>query len=50
MGFGHRVYKNFDPYPKLLGELPRNCFPRIGRQDPLLDMCPPAGRELCLEG
>jgi len=38
MGFGHRVYKNFDPRARMLGEICDKVFARIDRQDPLLDI------------
>jgi len=38
MGFGHRVYKNFDPRAKILGETAEKVFAQMGRQDPLLDI------------
>ena len=38
MGFGHRVYKNFDPRAKILAEAEGTLFKRLGPQDPLLDI------------
>lgn len=38
MGFGHRVYKNFDPRAKLLGEIAEQLLPKLGKTDPLLDI------------
>ncbi|MCA9631230.1 MAG: citrate (Si)-synthase, partial [Myxococcales bacterium] len=38
MGFGHRVYKNFDPRAKLLKEQADAIFERMGIHDPLLDL------------
>ncbi len=38
MGFGHRVYKNFDPRSKILREASRNVLAKLGKQDPLLDI------------
>lgn len=38
MGFGHRVYKNFDPRAKLLGEIAEELLPKLGKTDPLLDI------------
>ncbi len=38
MGFGHRVYKNFDPRAKMLGEIAERLLPKIGKPDPLLDI------------
>ena len=38
MGFGHRVYKNFDPRAKLLGAIAEELLPKLGKKDPLLDV------------
>jgi citrate synthase len=38
MGFGHRVYKNFDPRAKLLKGTADRIFEQLGVQDPLLDL------------
>lgn len=39
MGFGHRVYKNYDPRAKILSEACKKVFMEIkGNQDPLLDI------------
>ena len=38
MGFGHRVYKNFDPRAKLLKEAADKMFDKLGIHDPLLDL------------
>lgn len=38
MGFGHRVYKNFDPRAKLLKKAADNIFSQLGINDPLLDL------------
>ena len=38
MGFGHRVYKNFDPRAKLLKESCYQVLNRLGLKDPLLDI------------
>jgi citrate synthase len=38
MGFGHRVYKNFDPRAKMLGEVAEKLLPRLCGNDPLLDI------------
>ena len=38
MGFGHRVYKNYDPRAKILGEMCEKVFKVLGRKDPLLDI------------
>src|SRR6187399_269663 len=38
MGFGHRVYKNFDPRAKLLKEAADRIFAELGTVDPLLEL------------
>jgi citrate synthase len=38
MGFGHRVYKNFDPRAKMLGEVAEKLLPQLCGNDPLLDI------------
>ncbi|MGD8859093.1 MAG: citrate synthase [Myxococcales bacterium] len=38
MGFGHRVYKNFDPRAKILKEAANRVFDELGIHDPLLDL------------
>lgn len=38
MGFGHRVYKNYDPRAKILGKSAESVLENIGVQDPLLDI------------
>ena len=38
MGFGHRVYKNFDPRAKMLGKIAEKLLPTLGYHDPLLDI------------
>lgn len=38
MGFGHRVYKNFDPRAKMLGAAAERLLTSLGQQDPLLDI------------
>jgi citrate synthase len=37
-GFGHRVYRNYDPRAKILKGVCDRVFARIKRQDPLLDI------------
>lgn len=37
-GFGHRVYKNYDPRAKILRECCDRVFAKLNRQDPLLDI------------
>lgn len=38
MGFGHRVYKNFDPRAKVIGEMTKQVLGQLGVTDPLLDV------------
>ena len=38
MGFGHRVYKNFDPRAKIIKEACHALLARLGIHDPLLDL------------
>lgn len=38
MGFGHRVYKNFDPRARILKAACDKVLPRLGIQDPLLEI------------
>ena len=38
MGFGHRVYKNFDPRAKLVKETADEVLAALGVKDPLLDI------------
>ena len=38
MGFGHRVYKNFDPRAKILKKTADRVLDELGVQDPLLDI------------
>lgn len=38
MGFGHRVYKNFDPRAKIIKERCHQLFNALGIHDPLLDI------------
>ena len=38
MGFGHRVYKNFDPRARLLKTAADKIFDQLGIHDPLLDL------------
>ncbi|MEM1222513.1 MAG: citrate synthase [Verrucomicrobiota bacterium] len=38
MGFGHRVYKNYDPRAKILGKSVEKVLSGIGVDDPLLDI------------
>ena len=38
MGFGHRVYKNFDPRAKLLCKAAEDVLGELGMSDPLLDI------------
>ena len=45
MGFGHRVYKNFDPRARILASAADELLDALHRQDPLLDLA----RELAAE-
>ena len=38
MGFGHRVYKNFDPRAQMLQKVAEELVPRLCGNDPLLDI------------
>jgi citrate synthase len=38
MGFGHRVYKNFDPRAKIIKAAADKVLAKLGRSDPLLDI------------
>ncbi len=38
MGFGHRVYKNFDPRAKIIKQAADKVLAKIGVNDPLLDI------------
>jgi citrate synthase len=38
MGFGHRVYKNYDPRAKIFGRAAERVLKALGREDPLLDI------------
>jgi citrate synthase len=38
MGFGHRVYKNFDPRAKIIKRTADEVLNKLGIQDPLLDI------------
>src|SRR3954464_5501899 len=38
MGFGHRVYKNYDPRAALVKDATREVLESLGVQDPMLDM------------
>jgi len=39
MGFGHRVYKNFDPRAKIIRDMCHKVLKKLGKQDnPLLDL------------
>lgn len=38
MGFGHRVYKNYDPRAKIFGRAADRVLRALGREDPLLDI------------
>jgi citrate synthase len=38
MGFGHRVYKNFDPRAKIIKGAADKVLAKLGKKDPLLDI------------
>ncbi len=38
MGFGHRVYKNYDPRAKIIGKSCEQVLKKLGRSDALLDI------------
>ena len=38
MGFGHRVYKNFDPRAKIIREMTHKVLHELGVDDPLLEV------------
>ena len=38
MGFGHRVYKNYDPRAKMLQSVCESVFAKLNVKDPLLDI------------
>jgi citrate synthase len=38
MGFGHRVYKNFDPRAKIIKQCADDLLKKLGIHDPLLDL------------
>jgi len=38
MGFGHRVYKNYDPRAKILGEAAERVLDKLGLEHPTLDI------------
>jgi citrate synthase len=38
MGFGHRVYKNYDPRAAIVKQATRDVLERLGKSDPMLDL------------
>ena len=38
MGFGHRVYKNYDPRARILKSFADDVLERVGTGDPLLEI------------
>jgi len=38
MGFGHRVYKNYDPRAKIIRTMTHKVLAQLGKTDPLLDV------------
>ena len=45
MGFGHAVYKNYDPRAKILGDAAEKVIKSLGIQDPLLEIARHLERE-----
>jgi citrate synthase len=38
MGFGHRVYKNYDPRAKVMGKVAKDVLDKLGINDPIFDV------------
>ena len=38
MGFGHRVYKNYDPRAKVMAGVAKNVLDKLGKSDPIFDV------------
>ena len=38
MGFGHRVYKNYDPRAKVMAGVAKNVLAKMGKSDPIFDV------------
>ena len=38
MGFGHAVYRNFDPRARIIGQVCSDVLKKLGKSDPLLDI------------
>jgi citrate synthase len=38
MGFGHRIYKTYDPRAKVLKELCVDLYSKLGINDPIFDI------------
>lgn len=38
MGFGHRVYKNYDPRAKVMAGVAKNVLDKLGKTDPIFDV------------
>jgi citrate synthase len=38
MGFGHRVYKNYDPRAKVMAKVAKNILDKLGINDPIFDV------------
>jgi citrate synthase len=38
MGFGHRVYKNYDPRAKVMAKVAKNVLDKLGIDDPIFDV------------
>ena len=48
MGFGHRVYKNYDPRASVIKKSAENVLDELNINDPLLDIAKEFGRKLQL--
>lgn len=38
MGFGHRVYKNYDPRAKVMAKVAKDILAKLGKSDPIFDV------------
>jgi citrate synthase len=45
MGFGHRVYKNFDPRARIIKKAADGVLGALGKEDPILDIAKGLERE-----
>ena len=46
MGFGHRVYKNFDPRARIIKKSADEVLNELGINDPILDVAKGLSRKL----